>query len=77
MLPFVLKSPDGPDCELRAFGESAVDFAVEYWVQGIDDGKNKYQSQVLFAVWNALRAAGIEMPYPHRIVELKTPLAKA
>lgn len=70
-LPFVLQSPDGPDCELRGFGESSVDFAVEYWVSGIDDGKNKYGSPVLFAVWNALKEAGIEMPYPHRVVELR------
>ena len=70
-LPFVLQSPDGPDCELRAFGESSVDFAVEYWVSGIDDGKNKYGSPVLFAIWNALKEAGIEMPYPRRVVELR------
>jgi potassium-dependent mechanosensitive channel len=70
-LPFVLQAPDGPDCELRGFGESSVDFAVEYWVSGIDDGKNKYGSPVLFAIWNALKEAGIEMPYPHRIVELR------
>jgi small-conductance mechanosensitive channel len=70
-LPFVLKDPDGPDCELRGFGESSVDFAVEYWVAGIDDGKNKYASQVNFAIWNALKAAGIEMPYPHRVIEMK------
>ncbi len=70
-LPFVLKSPDGPDCELRGFGESAVDFAVEYWVNGIDDGKNKYGSPVLFAIWNALKAEGIDMPYPHRVIEIK------
>lgn len=70
-LPFVLQSPDGPDCELRGFGESSVDFAVEYWVAGIDDGKNKYGSPVLFAIWNALKESGIEMPYPHRVVELR------
>ena len=70
-LPFVLKSPDGPDCELRGFGESAVDFAVEYWVNGIDDGKNRFGSPVLFAIWNALKAHDIEMPYPHRVVEIK------
>jgi small-conductance mechanosensitive channel len=70
-LPFVLQAPDGPDCELRGFGESSVDFAVEYWVAGIDDGKNKYGSPVLFAVWNALKEAGIDMPYPHRVVELR------
>lgn len=70
-LPFVLNAPDGPDCELRGFGESSVDFAVEYWVAGIDDGKNKYASQVNFAIWNALKSAGIEMPYPHRVIEVK------
>jgi small-conductance mechanosensitive channel len=69
-LPFVLSEPAGPDVELRAFGESSVDFAVEYWVSGIDDGRNKYHSQVMFAVWNALKDAGIEMPYPRRVVEL-------
>lgn len=72
-LPFVLTDPDGPDCELRGFGESSVDFAVEYWVAGIDDGKNKYGSPVLFAIWNALKEAGIEMPYPRRVVELRNP----
>ncbi|WP_284163781.1 mechanosensitive ion channel domain-containing protein [Frigidibacter sp. SD6-1] len=70
-LPFVLKAPDAPDCELRAFGESSVDFAVEYWVNGIDDGRNKYQSQVLFAIWRALKAERIEMPYPRRVVEMR------
>jgi potassium-dependent mechanosensitive channel len=70
-LPFVLDAPDAPDCELRGFGESSVDFAVEYWVSGIDDGKNRYASPVLFAIWNALKAEGIEMPYPRRVVEMR------
>ena len=29
----------------------------------------------LGAVWNALKSAGIEMPYPPRGVELRTPAA--
>ncbi len=70
-LPFILKQPDGPDCELAGFGESSVDFTVEYWVAGIDDGKNKYRSPVLFAIWDALKEAEIEMPYPHRVVEIR------
>lgn len=70
-LPFVLTKPDGPDCELVGFGDSAVDFVVEYWVNGIDDGKNKYKSPVLFAIWNALKAEGIDMPFPQRVVHVK------
>ncbi|MBD12933.1 MAG: mechanosensitive ion channel protein MscS [Roseovarius sp.] len=63
--------PDGkyaPECELKAFGESSVDFSVEYWVDGIEDVTGKYQSDVLLAIWNVLRAEGIEMPYPQRVL---------
>ncbi len=70
-LPFVLKVPDGPECDMKAFGESAVDFSVEFWVSGVDGGKNKYMSPVMFAIWNALKEAGIEMPYPQRVVHMK------
>jgi small-conductance mechanosensitive channel len=70
-LDFVLDDPDGPDCELRGFGDSGVDFAVEFWVNGIDDGKNKFTPKVLFAIWNALKEHDIEIPFPHRVVEIK------
>lgn len=67
----VLDAPYPPDCELRAFGDSGIEFAVEFWVNGLDDGENKYTSDVLFIVWNALKDNGIKIPYPHRVVEIK------
>ncbi len=67
----VLDDPFPPDCELRGFGDSGIDFAVEFWVNGIDDGANKYTSDVLFLIWNALKDNGIEIPYPQRVVEIK------
>lgn len=67
----ILDMPFPPDCELRGFGDSGIDFAVEFWVNGIDDGENKYTSDVLFLIWNALKEHGIEIPYPHRVVEIK------
>lgn len=69
--PDVLSEPYPPDCELRGFGDSGIDFAVEFWCEGLDDGPNKYASDVLFLVWNALKEAGIQIPYPHRVVEIK------
>lgn len=69
--PGVLDKPFPPDCELRGFGDSGIDFAVEFWVNGIDDGENKYTSDVLFLIWNALKDAGVEIPYPQRVVEIK------
>ena len=70
-LPFILQSPEPPECELRGFGESGVDFAVEFWVNGIEDLTRKFRSDVLFVIWNTLKAEGIEIPYPHRVVELR------
>jgi len=67
----VLSDPYPPDCELRSFGDSGVNFAVEFWVNGIDDGRHKFTSDVLFLVWNALKENNIEIPYPQRVVELK------
>ena len=69
--PDILDLPYPPDCELRGFGESGIDFGVEFWVNGIDDGDNKYASDVLFLIWNALKANGIEIPYPRRVLEIK------
>lgn len=70
-LDFVLEDPDGPDVELENFGDSGIEFIVEFWVNGIDDGKFKYRSKVRFAVWNALKDAGIEIPFPQRVVHIK------
>ncbi len=70
-LDFVLSKPETPDCELRAFGDSGIEFAVEFWVNGLDDGKNKFTPKVLFAIWNTLKENDIEIPYPRRVIEIK------
>ncbi|MBU2868287.1 mechanosensitive ion channel family protein [Pacificibacter marinus] len=74
--PDILDLPYPPDCELRGFGDSGIDFGVEFWVNGLDDGDNKYSSDVLFLIWNALKDNNIEIPYPHQVVEFKNGLPK-
>ncbi|MCT4557901.1 MAG: mechanosensitive ion channel [Pelagimonas sp.] len=69
--PAVLDKPMPPDCEFRNFAEHGVEFAVEFWVNGIDDGKNKFTSDVGFLIWNALKEEGIEFPFPHRMMVLR------
>ena len=60
-----------PECELKAFADSGVEFSVEYWVEGIEDVTGKYQSDVLFAIWTALKAEDIEIPFPQRVLHHK------
>jgi small-conductance mechanosensitive channel len=66
----VLQEPEVPDCELRGFGESGVKFGVEFWVDGLDDGPNKFSSDVLFLVWDALKDNNIVIPFPQREVRI-------
>ena len=68
--PRVLTEPEEPDCELRGFGDSGVNFAVEFWVDGLDDGPNKFSSDVLFLVWDALKEADVTIPFPQREVRI-------
>ncbi|WP_371170057.1 mechanosensitive ion channel family protein [Aliiroseovarius sp. 2305UL8-7] len=72
-LDFILTDSEEhmPDCELRSFGDSGVDFALEFWVNGIDDGRNKFTPRVMMQIWKTLKSNGIEIPYPHRVVEMK------
>jgi small-conductance mechanosensitive channel len=66
----ILLEPEKPECELKSFGDTGVKFAVKFWVEGIDDGKNSYTSDVMYAVWDALKSAGIDMKMPARQVSL-------
>jgi potassium-dependent mechanosensitive channel len=66
-LSFILNTPEGPDCELVGFGPSGADFVAKFWVVGIDDGKNKYKTPVLMAIWAALAEAKIEMPQQQKL----------
>jgi hypothetical protein len=59
--PRVLSEPEPPQTELRRFGEFRVAFAVTFWVDGLDDGPNRFSSDIQFRIWEALRDAAIPM----------------
>lgn len=62
--PKVLQEPEQPDLELREFGDHGIKFAIEFWADGIDDGPNKFTSDLNFIVWRTLKKHGIQMPLP-------------
>ena len=68
--PKVLQEPEEPDLELREFGDSGIKFAIEFWADGIDDGENKFTSDLNFIVWRTLKKNGISMPLPQREVRV-------
>ncbi|MFW5444353.1 MAG: mechanosensitive ion channel family protein [Methylococcaceae bacterium] len=68
--PQVLQQPELPDCEIRDFAESGVLFGVEYWIEGIDDGKNRVDADLRMIIWKTLKENQIKMPYPQREVRI-------
>jgi small-conductance mechanosensitive channel len=61
--PAILKRPTPPVCELRSFAANGINFAVEFWVASIDDGKNRISSDVHYLIWDALKDANIAMAF--------------
>lgn len=59
--PRVLTNPEPPQTEIRRFGEYRIAFAVTFWVRGLDDGPNRFSSDISFLIWQALGAADIPM----------------
>jgi len=68
--PSVLQEPEAPDCELREFGDSGIKFGLEFWIEGIDDGKNRISADLLTIIWQTLRDNNITIPFPQREVRI-------
>lgn len=54
------------------FGDSSLDFKLLFWIASADN-RFVVHSKVNVAVNDALKAAGIEIPFPQRDVYIKTP----
>lgn len=62
-----------PDCEIDSFGDSGVNMFVEFWILGIDDGKNRVGGDLMLIIFETLREHGIEIPFPQREVRILNP----
>ncbi len=68
--PQISETPEPADCEIIEFADSGVVFQVEYWMEGIDDGKNRVDSDLMLIIWNTLKENNISMPFPQREVRI-------
>jgi small-conductance mechanosensitive channel len=73
--PQVISGPDipieeRPDAEIQGFADSGIDILVEFWMEGIDDGRNRVGGDLLLMIWDALQQHGIEIPFPQREIKI-------
>lgn len=63
-----------PVCWLTCFGASSLDFRLRFWISDPANGLTNVRGQVLMALWDAFKQAGISIPFPHREIIMKTPV---
>lgn len=59
-----------PDAEIQGFADSGIDILVEFWMEGIDDGRNRVGGDLLLMIWDTLQQHGIEIPFPQREIKI-------
>lgn len=68
----VLKDP-GCAVRLARFTPDGLEFSVQFWIADPHNGQGNVRSDVNLRVLAGLRAAGIDFPVTHRVVELRQP----
>ncbi|ASY63771.1 Potassium efflux system KefA protein [Sinorhizobium sojae CCBAU 05684] len=72
--PRVASTYAQPVCWMTGFGASSLDFKLRFWISDPSNGLTNVRGQVLLALWDAFKAAGISIPFPHREIIMKTPV---
>ena len=59
---------------MTAFGDSALEFKLRFWITDPQGGLTNIRGKVLLALWDAFKEHDINIPYPHREVIMKSPV---
>lgn len=68
-IALVLKSP-AATCRVKEFGDSAVVYTVRFFISDFNDSPSA-KDEAFTRLWYRFSRAGIEIPYPQRVVHTK------
>lgn len=60
-----------PSVWLTAFGESAIQFEIQLWIDDPEAGVDNIRSDVLKRLWHLFHQHGVRLPYPQRDIHVK------
>ncbi|WP_395057458.1 mechanosensitive ion channel family protein [Polaromonas sp.] len=63
----VLRDP-APGANLTNFGADGLEFTLNYWMTDPENGQQNLRSLINLRILESLRAHGIEIPYPQRVL---------
>ena len=65
----ILPDPE-PSCHFIKFGDFSLDFVLRFWISDPSKGISRVRSDVMYALWDAFKREGIEIPFPVREVRI-------
>ncbi|MBV1863709.1 MAG: mechanosensitive ion channel [Rhodobacteraceae bacterium] len=65
----VVKSP-APVCHMVNMGDSSIDFVLRFWIGDTTAGLTNVRGDNYLALWDALKANNIDIPFPRRDVQI-------
>ena len=69
-LPRALKRSE-PQVWLASFGDNAIVFEVQVWIEDPEDGLGNLRSDLLKSIWRKFRVSGVEIPFPQTDIRIK------
>lgn len=73
-LRVVRDEPENPPrVYLKEFADNGVLLELAMWIRDPTAGQNNLRSDINWAIWRRFKAAGIEFPFPQRVVHLAPP----
>lgn len=66
-----------PTVYFDGFGDNALNFELAVWTETMTTSPRRLRSELYFAIERALRQTGIEIPFPQRVVHVRTDAAGA
>jgi small-conductance mechanosensitive channel len=63
-----------PVCWMTEFGDSSINFLLRFWIDDPQRGMTNIRGTVLLALWDTFKENGVNIPFPHREVIMRTPV---
>jgi potassium-dependent mechanosensitive channel len=73
----LLSNYRAPETRFSGYGDNSIDFELLVWVDLRKVTAGKVRSRIYFALFKALKEAGIEIPFPQRDLHLRSGLPEA
>ncbi len=66
----IVEGDNAPKVLLREFADSGINLELAIWIKDPEEGQLNLRSDLYWAIWTAFKQAGIEIPFPQRVVHL-------